>query len=146
MERSLVECRDSTEEARKNASNAEQRAYDCKAELTSTAAKAQQSGEAAKTCQHEREKVEAERERLEGERERLEVIAGGANNASVWLAQLAAYQAGESDTFPRARTGNTALDKAVQRLARDAGGRAFHRRLLVEALKVVAPKAWARLK
>lgn len=146
VERSLVECRDSTEEARKNASNAEQRAYDCKTELTSTAAKAQQSGEAAKTCQHEREKVEAERERLEGERERLEVIAGGANNASVWLGQLAAYQAGESDTFPRARTGNTALDKAVQRLARDGGGRAFHRRLLVEALKVVAPKAWGRLK
>lgn len=150
VERSLAVCRDSAresaDEARRNVASADQRTSECKTELAGATAKAQQNGEATKSCQSERDRIEGERARLEGDRERLEPIATGANNASAFLGQLAAYQAGESDTFPRPRAGNTPLEKIIQRLARDAGGRAFHRRLLVEALKVVAPKAWARIK
>lgn len=108
----------------------------CKLELEAMAARAQQSVDAASACQREREHIQNS----------LASTSTGLSNATTWMGQLAAYESGETDQPPRARGGATTLDRAMQRISGEGGRRLFHRRLLVEALELVAPRAWARIR
>jgi hypothetical protein len=165
VERELAASRHAAEEARHETVTAEREVTSCKRELDSTSAHLQQSSEATKSCEQSRERVCGATVTLVDElthgrthsasdtgcvtpeaQAKLDAAVGGWSNAATWMSQLAAYQAGETDTFPRPRAGNTVIDRAVQRVGRDGGGPAFHRRLLVESLKIVAPRAWERIR
>ncbi len=69
----------------------------------------------------------------------------GWDRTNTALAQLAAYESGESDTLPNV-PGQTASERLVSKLiGPDKGEPLFYRRLLTEALKLTAPTSWARL-
>jgi hypothetical protein len=153
------------ERARSDAQVCERKVGECSAELTKEARNSEQSRDATKTCQDRQARAcsataafvdELTRGRAQGAMEtgcvtaeqqaRLDAMMNGLAGATVWLGQLASYASGESDAVPRARAGSTALERAVQRIVRSGGGRALHRRLLVEALAIVAPQAWTRIR
>ena len=72
----------------------------------------------------------------------------GLSNASAALAQLGAFSAGETDLRPglRASSGSR-IEKLVARLfAQGNGSPLVYRRLLLEALRLVAPESAARLR
>lgn len=152
-------------EAQHAATAAEHDGQVCRQELASSSERLEQSSAATRSCQKEREHVcsatsafadEIARGQSRGAAEtgcvspeqqaRLDGVVAGWSNANTWLGQIAAYQSGETDTLPRARGGNTPIDRTIQRLAKSGGGRLFHRRLLVEALKIIAPRSWERLR
>jgi hypothetical protein len=66
-------------------------------------------------------------------------------NASSELARLEAFAAGESDTLPLG-TGESAPERLVQRLLGVRNEPLFYRRLITEALKILAPKVWSHMK
>jgi hypothetical protein len=115
---------------------AEQEASSCKQELESTATRAQGSAEASSACQRERDRIQS----------KLDASSSGLSNATIWMGQLAAYESGETDQLPRPRGGGALVDRAMQRMSGDGGRRVFHRRLLVEALELVAPRAWEQIR
>lgn len=152
-------------DAQRATSAAEHEGQVCKQELASSAERLEQSAAATRSCQKDREHLcaatsafadELSRGQSRGAAEtgcvspeqqaRLDGVVGGWSNTSTWLGQMASYQSGETDTVPRARPGNTPIERTIQRLTKSGGGRLFHRRLLVEALKIVAPRAWERLR
>jgi hypothetical protein len=68
------------------------------------------------------------------------------DNASIALAQIAAFGAGEADALPRA-LGNTPAERLVGKLYGVAEHEPImYRRLLTEALKLTAPVAWQRIR
>lgn len=129
-------CTAQLEDCTRASRSAEQEASSCKQELESTATRAQQSAEASSSCQRERERIQT----------KLDASSSGLSNATIWMGQLAAYEAGETDQLPRPRGGAALVDRAMQRMSGDGGRRVFHRRLLVEALELVAPRAWERIR
>jgi hypothetical protein len=79
----------------------------------------------------------------------LATLLGGWERAQAVLSALAAYEAGESDVAPgHAGATRTPAERIAHRLvAASRGGPAlFTRRLLVEALLRVAPRAWRKLR
>jgi hypothetical protein len=163
--RELDTCRRSAEERRREAATAEHEAAECKHDLESTSTELQQSVDATKACQQDRDRTRGATaafvdELLRGhslggrdsgcisaeQQARLDAFVHASSNASTWLGQLNAYGSGESDAFPRARPGATPLDRALQRLGTNGSGIAVYRRLLVEALKIVTPRAWERIR
>jgi len=165
VERELAASRRAHDEVRREANAAAHEAAECKTDLAAQSARLQQSAEASRSCQQEREHlcsatsalvddITRGRTRAAGEtgcvtpeqQSRLDAYVGGMSGAATWVSQLAAFESGETDTFPRPRAGSTALERAIQRLGTDAGGRPFHRRLLVDAMRLVAPKAWQRIR
>jgi hypothetical protein len=68
----------------------------------------------------------------------------GVSHASSFLSQLDAYSAGETDVPPRLGPfSGTRLEKLVAELIHPSNGSPVsHRRLLIEALKLIAPRAW----
>lgn len=159
----LVETRRALDEAKRTASTAQEEGARCKEELASTSDRATQSAAAATTCQKDREHLcsatsafvdELSRGQTRGAREtgcvapeqqsNLDAVVSGWTSTSTWLGQLASYESGETDLLPRPRLGTTAPERIVQRLLRDGTRRVMHRRLLVEALRIVAPTAWER--
>ncbi len=82
------------------------------------------------------------------ERTQLSEQLSGWSNASAALAQFGAYSAGESDTVPRlGPTSGARVEKLVARLfAAGNGSPLVYRRLVVEALELMAPRTWASLR
>ena len=72
----------------------------------------------------------------------------GLSNASTALAQLGAFSAGETDLKPGLRwSAGSRLERLVARLfAQGNGSPLVYRRLLLEALRLVAPESAARLR
>jgi hypothetical protein len=153
------------DDARREAAAVEREAGECKREVAATSQRLQQSIDVTRACREERDHIcsataafvnELSRGRAGGAREtgcvapeqqeRLDALVGGWSSAATWMGQLAAYQSGESDSIPRPRPGATAIERSLVRFAREGGGRRYHRRLLVEALRIVAPHAWERLR
>ncbi len=151
--------------ARGEVEAAERKVATCESELASTSTSLHSSKDATKACEDARahlcsatsafaEELAKGRARAASEtgcvspdqQAKLDAVVNGWTGTTTWLNQLASYQSGETDTLPRSRAGATPLDRAVQRIARNGGGRAFHRRLLVEALEIVAPQAWERIR
>jgi len=85
-----------------------------------------------------------------GDQAELAALVGGWERAQAVLAALAAYESGESDVAPGhgGAAARTPAERLAHRLvAASRGGPAlFTRRLLVEALERVAPRAWRRLR
>lgn len=83
----------------------------------------------------------------EARHELVEKFSGWSSTTSL-LAQLGAYSAGESDTMPRLMgSSGTKVELLTARLlATRNGSPLLYRRLLVEALRLVAPQAWANIK
>ncbi len=152
-------------EAQRSAVTAERDGLVCKQELASTAERLDQSAVASKTCVKDREHLctataafadNLARGQSRGgtdtgcvspeQQTRLDGTFSGWTNASAWLGQIASYQSGETDALPRARGGNTPIERSLQRFTKGGGGRLFHRRLLIEALKIVAPRSWEQLR
>jgi hypothetical protein len=165
LARKLQSSRIEAERARSEVQVCERKVAECSAELATGATHLQQSQDATKICQDRHARVcsataafvdELTRGRAQGASEtgcvtaeqqsRLDAMMSGWSGTTAWLGQLASYQSGETDTVPRARAGSTALERAAQRVVRNGGERALHRRLLVEALAIVAPGAWARIR
>lgn len=162
VEQELDACRRATAEARSDQETAEHEAATCKEDLATASTKIQQGTDATKACQKDRDHVcsataafvdELTKGRSRGahetgcvsaeEQARLDGVVASWTSTSSWLTQLAAYQSGDSDTFPRPRPG--AVDRSVHRLAANEG-RGFERRLIVRALELVAPTEWARIR
>lgn len=78
----------------------------------------------------------------------LQQLLGGWAHVQAVLSALAAYGAGESDAVPRGALSGTAIERTVARIlqGRGAGPPILYRRLLVEALEQVTPRAWRRLR
>lgn len=165
LERELASSRKNAEAAREQAASAEQRAAECASELSTTSGKAQQCSEASAQCESTKSHQcgataafvdELMKGRTSGAAEtgcvtpeqqaRLDAIVGGWEASSSSIAQIAAYEAGEVSALPMAHNGNTPADRALQRLLRGSGGRAFHRRLLIEALELIAPQTWGKIR
>lgn len=165
LARDVESCRRDAARTRSEAEAAERKASTCEAELASTSTHLRQSSDAAKTCEDARAHLcsataafadELARGRSRAvletgcvsadQQAKVDAMVNGWTGTATWLTQLAAYQSGETDTLPRPRAGATPLERAAQRIARNGGGRAFHRRLLVEALEIVAPQAWAGIR
>ncbi|HMA96907.1 MAG TPA: ATP-binding protein [Polyangiaceae bacterium] len=68
----------------------------------------------------------------------------GWSNANTALTQISAYVGGETDAFPRlGPTSGTKAEKIIARLLSQGGtSPLLYRRLLVEALKLIAPRSW----
>lgn len=162
--RELEAARRDVTSARDETTACERRATDCSAELSSTNARLQESTNATNACEQRRAHLcsatsafaeEIPRGRVSGasetgcvspdQQQRLDAFAAGWSGTTSWLGQLAAYQAGETDTLPRPRNGATPLERAAARIVRGAE-RTLNRRLLVEALELIAPQAWARIR
>lgn len=77
---------------------------------------------------------------------RLDELVTGWSATVTSLGQIAAYEAGETNTLPVARGGATPAERALLRVLGSGHGRAFYRRLLVEALELVAPQSWAAIR
>lgn len=165
IQRALEASQRATEEARRSASTAEQSAAVCRQDLATSAEKVEQNAASTRTCQKEREHLcsatsafadDLARGHSRGASEtgcvsteqqaRLDSMLGGLSGASTWLGQVASYQAGETDTIPRPRGGSSPVERTIQRIARGGGGPLFHRRLIIEALEIVAPRSWERLR
>lgn len=165
VERELEAARRNAESARGEASQAEKRASECATELSGASSKLDECKASTSQCTQQREHLcsataafvdELVRGRAKGAAEtgcvspeqqsRLDGVVSGWASTTASLSQLAAYETGETDTAPRARGGATPLERALARVVRNGGGRAIHRRLLVEAMELVAPQAWARMR
>lgn len=68
----------------------------------------------------------------------------GWSNANSALTQLGAYVGGETDVFPRlGPLSGTKAEKIISRVLSQAGSSPLlYRRLLVEAVKLIAPRSW----
>jgi hypothetical protein len=66
-------------------------------------------------------------------------------NVSNELARIDAFAAGESDALPIG-TGDSVPERLVERLLGARNEPLFFRRLITEALKILAPKAWTHMK
>ncbi len=82
---------------------------------------------------------------LSDEQRELLALLKSWENVSSQLAHLDAFAAGESDALPQAG-GDTPAERLLQRLIGTKNEPLFYRRLLTEALKIVAPHAWAKMK
>jgi AAA ATPase domain len=165
LSRELESSRRALDEAQKVATSAAQEGAECNRDLAASIEKLAQSQASTSTCEKAKERIcsstaafadELARGQSRGASEtgcvspdqqaRLDSLMAGWSTTTTWLSQLAAYQAGESDTLPRPRGGNTPVERILQKLARDGAGSALHHRLLVEALEIISPQAWRKLR
>ena len=157
--RELEAARTESANAQRGAQACEAKLTSCNTELAASTAESQQRQDATKVCEAARAHLcsatatfadELSRGRAQGGAEtgcvsaeqqaRLDATVNGWTGTATWLGQLAAYQSGETDVLPRARP----QDRTAQRLARSSG--TLQRRLLVEAIELIAPRAWAKLR
>jgi hypothetical protein len=134
---------------------------ECRQDLETASERIAQCQSSVKTCQTERERIcsatgsfidkisrgksqsQGELECISGEqRGRLEAAAGSAR----WLGQLSSYQSGESDSLPYLRPGNSPAERMIARLMSGSGAALLNRRLLISALKLIAPQWWETLR
>ena len=165
VERELAAARRETEAAKRESAATERKAEQCASELASSSSKLQESSDATSACEQGKSHVCSATAALVDDiargkagtagatgcvtpeqQSRLDAMVTGVTGTTTFLSQLAAYQAGETDTLPGPRNGATALDRAVQRLVRASGEKVLHRRLLVEAVALIAPQAWAAVR
>lgn len=166
VERELTEAKRALGAAEKAAESAQRERATCAEQLESTNERAAQASAETRSCVKEkdqqcsstsalvddllRSRPQAAREAAcvgPEQRQRLEATLSSWSNAATWLAQLGAYDAGETDVLLPPRGGSTPLDRTLSRLARSGhGGPLGHRRLLVEALRLVAPRWWDKLR
>ena len=165
ISRELAASRAETVTAQAEAEACESKLATCSTSLSSSTKESRQQKDATKTCEDARAHLcsatatfvdELVRGRTHGASEtgcvsneqqtRLDAMVNGWSATTTWLNQLAAYQSGETDVIPRPRPGASPLDRAAQRMARNGGGRALHHRLLVEAIELIAPRAWATIR
>ncbi len=150
---------DACEEARDAASA--QRAA-CADELSATAQRANASQSRADTCQVSKDELCSEaaafaQRLLDGkvtnvgscvpgpEQVRLRQFLEDSEATSKSLAQLAEFGAGESDSLPAPGAAPNA-GRLVARLLGPQHEPLFYRRLLTEAMRLTAPRAWAQIK
>ena len=164
VERDLANAKRELNEEHAATLNAEKLSTECSEELSSTTEKLTQSTAAAAASKKDREHLcsttaalvdDITRGQSKGAAEtgcvapeqqaRLDSTLSGWANASTWLSQATAYSNGETDVRPPAKTGNTALDRLLSRAQR-VGVAFSQRRLLVEAIRRIAPNAWAKVK
>ncbi len=79
------------------------------------------------------------------EQARLRQVFEGWENASKALGQLAEFGSGETDVLP-VLGGSSAGERLVARLLGPKREPFFYRRLLTEAVRLTAPRAWQRLR
>jgi hypothetical protein len=79
------------------------------------------------------------------EQAKLRQVFDGWENASKAVGQLAEFGSGESDVLPTL-SGLTAGDRLLARLLGPKHEPFFYRRLLTEAVRLTAPRAWQRLR
>lgn len=137
-------------------------------QLKETGAKLNEAANAVRSCEAERENLcsgarSFARALTEGRVETRELsgcIAGehrhalaeqlsGWRNATSALGQLGSYAAGETDRPPQlGASSGTQVEKMIARLLAQGqvGAPLVYRRLLVEAMNLVAPQAWRRLR
>ena len=82
---------------------------------------------------------------LTEEQRQLVALLHSWENATSELTHLDAFAAGESDLLPLG-SGDSATERLLARLLGTKNEPLFYRRLITEALKIVAPHAWAKLK
>jgi len=153
-------------EAQKSAQEAQRERASCVDDLEANGEKLAQSTAQSKMCAKDKEhqcsstaalvddllrnRADAAHENAcisPAQQARLGAAAASWSSAASWLAQLGAYDAGETDLLLPPRAGTTTLDRLLQRLARTgSGGPLGHRRLLVEAVRLVLPQAWEKLR
>jgi hypothetical protein len=164
LARDVAASRKAAGEAEGRAAEASQERDQCKETLSSTTehlgaaeAEAESLGQAkARQCvatssyvdemlkgqpPHPNECVPAE------EQSRVESELGSLAHANALLSQLDEYGEGAIDHLQASHPGSSALDRLVQHLT--GGGRStplVYRRLLTEALRLVAPRAWRELR
>lgn len=166
VEHELENTKRALADARKNASAIEAERLECNAALDSTNEKLAESTNARQSVQKERDHIcsatsafaeDLVRGRGAAARDtgcvspdqqtRLEGLLSSWTATTTTLTQLGAYESGEVDVPPSPRNANTPLDRLVQRaLGPGRGSPLAHRRLLVEAMKLVAPEAWERIR
>lgn len=164
LRRDLDAARRELERARDAAARGSRETLECRQELAGTDERLREASASAGACRKERDHLcaataafadELARGQSRGASEtgcvspeqqaRLDATVTGWANATTWLGQLAAWEGGEADTLPRPRAAGTPVDRALQRLGR-RGASFLHRRLLVEALRKIAPASWERLR
>lgn len=163
--RELDATRRSLEETMRTATSASREGAECNQELATATEKLSQASSATKSCQKDKERVCAAtssfvdglaKGQTKGAAEtgcvtpeqqaRVDGYYAGTTNAANWLAQLASFQAGETDALPRPLGGSTPVERALQRLAQGGARPAMYRRLLVEAIEIMAPEAWQAIR
>ncbi len=164
--RELDEARRTKSQALSEAESARRDSEVCGENLTSAEARATQATSAATAAQRDRDAVCGATSSLadqviRGEssvgaeatcinpdqRSKLRTIVDGWSAVSGWLGNLAAYEAGETDFLPTPRAGSLPVERLLQRLVRrSSDGLLAYRRLLVQALNLVAPEAWQRVR
>jgi len=82
---------------------------------------------------------------LADEQVQLMALLRSWENATSELAHVDAFAAGESDSLPGG-TGESVPERLLVRLLGTRNEPLFYRRLITEALKIVAPHAWSRMK
>lgn len=170
--RQLAAAQKDAEEAHREAASVERRAALCQSDLTSsqgelasTNARAKESAEATLQCEQSKKHLcaataafadEIARGHVKGASEtgcvtseqqrKLDDVVNGWNATATLLGQVAAYENGEAASLPPPRGGFTPGERALQRILRGGQGRAFHRRLLIEAIELIAPRTWAKVR
>ncbi|WP_394827606.1 hypothetical protein [Pendulispora albinea] len=164
IEQRLAETRRTLETCERHRQTAEGERATCNEELSSTSNKLDDAQASDKACRTSKDALCTEaasfaRSLLDGrvanvgscvpskEQMQLSALLRGWETSTAALGQLAAFGAGESDTLPRAPTGTTAAERAVERLiGKGPHEPMFYRRLLTEALRLAAPQAWQRIR
>jgi hypothetical protein len=82
---------------------------------------------------------------LSEEQKEMMALLHSWESASAALARIDAFVSGETDVVPTV-SGETVPERLVARLAGTRGEPLFYRRLITEALRIVAPKSWARIR
>ncbi len=165
VQRELQQTRRERDEARDDAQQAHAQRDTCASDLASTTQSLGQAQGATRTCEQAKEHQcsttsgaveDVLREHVPDatqtgcvsgdQQRRLETLLRSWSNVRATLAQLGAYADGDSDRVGPLPGGATALDRLVQRIAAgEHGSPLSDRRLLVEAMRLVAPRAWAAI-
>ncbi|MDB4941965.1 MAG: hypothetical protein JWP97_1499 [Labilithrix sp.] len=164
VERELASTRQKLAEEHAATLAAERNTSECNEDLSTANERVNQSSAAATAARRERDHICSSTAALADEisrgqsksaadtgciapeqQQRLDQTVQGWSAAQTWLAQAAAYSNGETDVRPPLRNGATPLDRLLTRAQR-AGVAFSQRRLLVEALRRIAPNAFAQLR
>lgn len=165
IERELEQTRRSLDQEREDEVQLGQQRDTCARDLTSTKQSLDQVQSTAAACKQSRDHLcsttagvidDLLREHVpdasrtgcvsKDQDKRLETLLRSWTNARAGLAALGAYSDGETDQIRLLPSGTTALDRLLERIATgEQGFPLADRRLLVEAMRLVAPKAWSAI-
>jgi len=165
VERELQQTRRALDDARDDAQQAHQQHDACAADLASTTQSLGQAQGATRSCQQAKDHLcsatsgvvdDVLREHVPDaaqtgcvsgdQQKRLGALLRSWSDVRAALSQMSAYADGDSDRVGPLPGGSTALDRLMQRIAAGEHGTPLSdRRLLVEAMRLVAPKAWAAI-